>query len=348
MPRLRLRMTVELGLRGPKFYRWLPIGADNGIRLCRDSLELLLWFDAKSAQWASEVTEETIPRHVNLTAHRIYADITATMGDIELLSYMSSRDFSRVPNEEEERLEERYEAHGREVFSLLRDGVSRLLTFIRVEKGQFWLDPLDIDLDRMASHSAEFEARAQVDNGPWFRWQPTQSIVLRVEAPIYPNAPPRFLTATDWPKAQAFVSAGRQPDLTCQLLVAAERFADAGSERVALTEAVTALEIAVSRFMDSPKADYVLSEPIRSRLGFETLGNLHRRRGLTASVAFLLPILFDQSTLPNEVLANCRQAIVERQNVIHGGQRRVDPDKLRNFLGGIRYLCEVLQEATAT
>jgi len=143
------------------------------------------------------------------------------MDDIELLSYMSSRDFSQQPTEEEEPLAERYEIHGREVFSLFADGVNRLLTFIRVEKGQFWLNPLEIDLDRMASHSAEFEARAKVDGGPWFRWQPTQLAVLRVDAPIFREAHPRYLTPTDWPEAQAFVSAEGQPNLPRQLLAAA-------------------------------------------------------------------------------------------------------------------------------
>ncbi len=344
---LRIRMTVELGIQGPVFYQWLPLGPENGIRLCRDDLELVLWLDVKSVQWVSEVAEEDIPNRINLTTHRIYADITATMDDDALLSYMPVRDFSRQPTEEEESLAERYELHGREVFSLLADGVNRLLTFIRVEKGQFWLNPLEIDLDRMASHSVEFKARAQVDDGPWFSWQPTQSEVLTLGAPIFREAPPRYLTSTDWPEAQAFVSAEGQPNLPRQLLAAAEAFAAAGSERVALTEAVTALEVAVSWFVESPKSDYLLTEPLRSRLGLESMKSVLHRRGLTATVGFLLPILFDSSKLPDEVLATCRQAIEARQNVVHRGARRVDPDKLRRFLGGIRNLCEVLQEATA-
>jgi hypothetical protein len=342
-------MTVELGIQGPKFYRWLPIGSENGIRFNRNNLELVLWLDVKSVQWASEVTEEDIPNHINLTAHRIYADVTATMDDIELMSYMSSRDFSQQPTEAEEPLAERYEIHGREVFSLFAEGVNRLLTFIRVEKGQFWLNPLEIDLDRMASHSAEFEARAQIDGGPWFRWQPTQSVVLRVDAPIFREAPPRYLTPPDWPEAQAFVSAEGQPNLARQLLAAAEAFADAGSERVALTEAVTALEVAVSRFMDSPKADYQLSEPLRSRLGLESLKGLKKRqRSLMASVTFPLPILFDSNTLSSETLATCREAISKRNKVVHDGLLYIDPDTCWRFLGGIRNLCEVLQEATAS
>ncbi len=75
---------------------------------------------------------------------------------------------------------------------------------------------------------------------------------------------------------------------------------------------------------------------------------MYRRYGLTAFVSFVLPILFAPSTLPDEVLTTCREAIAERQNVIHGGQRRVDREKLRNFLDGIQSLCKVLQGATAS
>jgi hypothetical protein len=341
-------MIVELGVRGPVFYQWLPLGPENGIRLCQGDLELVLWLDVKSVQWDSEVAEEDIPNHINLTAHRIYADTTATMDDVELLSYMPVRDFSRLPTKEEEPLTERYEIHGREVFSLFADGVNRLLTFIRVEKGQFWLNPLQIDLDRMAFLSAEFEAKAKVDGGPWFRWQPTHPAVLTIDAPIFREAPPRFLTPADWPEAQAFVTAEGQPNLPRQLLAAAEAFADAGSERVALTEAVTALEVAVSQFMDSPKADYQLSEPLRSRLGLESLKSLKKRqRSLMASVSFPLPTLFDSDTLSSETLATCREAIRKRNQVVHDGLLYIDPDTCRRFLGGIRNFCEVLLEATA-
>jgi hypothetical protein len=341
-------MTVELGVRGPVFFQWLPLGPENGIRLCRGDLELVLWLDVKSVQWAGEVAEEDIHNHINLTADRIYADITATMDDVELLSYMPVRDFSRQPMEEEEPLAERYQTHGREVFSLLADGVNRLLTFIRVEKGQFWLNPLEIDLDRMASHSIEFEAKAKVDSGPWFRWQPTLP-EFRVGVPIFREAPPRYLTPTDWPEAQAFVSAEGPPNLPRQLLAAAEAFADAGSERVALTEAVTALEVAVSQFMDSPKADYQLSDPLRSRLGLESLKSLKKRqRSLMASVSFPLPILFDSDTLTSETLDTCREAIRRRNQVVHDGLLYIAPNTCRRFLSGIRNFCEVLLEATAS
>ncbi len=264
-------MTVELGIQGPMFHRWLPIGLDNGIRSSRNGFELLLWLDTKSVQWASEVSEEVVPNHVNLTVHRIYADITTITDDAELLSHMSSRDFSQPPNADEELLAERYEIHGKEVFSLLQVGLNRFLTFIGVEKGQYWVDPLKFDLDDMPSLSVEFRARAQVGDGSWFRWQPTQRTSITVEVPNG-EVLSRFLTQIDWPEAQTFVSAGRQPDLTRQLLAGAEALANSGSERVALTEAVAALEVALSRFTSSPKADALISLIKPPRFGLENLG----------------------------------------------------------------------------
>lgn len=328
------------------FYQWLPVGADKGIRLRRNDLELLLWFDVKSAQSAKELSEEEIPYHIDLTAHRIYADITTTVDDIDLLSYMYNRDFSRQPTQEEEPLAERYEDHGREVFSLLRDGVNGLLTFIRTEKGQFWIDTFEIDLDNISSHAVSFKAKAQINDDSWFRWDPTQR--SRMSVIVSHESDPRFLVPTDWPKAQAFVTSEKRPELTRQLLAAAEALADAENGRAALTEAVTALEVALNRFAKSPKPEYLLTEPVRSRLGLENLGTLQGRLGLTASVSFLLPILFDPSTLTSKTLSTAREAIQERQNVVHGGQRRVDPDSLWHFLSGIRKLCEVLQDATVT
>jgi hypothetical protein len=338
-------MTIPLVLRGPAFYQWLPIGIQKGLYLRRDDLELSLWFDAKSAVWASNLSEEDILNSSKVTAHRIYADITTTMDDIELLSYMSSRDFSRAPSEDEEPLAELYKTHGMKVFSLLQDGVNRFLTFVRVEKGQFWLDSLEIDLDNISSHSTEFGARAQVDNGAWFRWKPSQTIPLRAEVHIGQN--PRFLTPSDWPEAQAFVSSERRPNLTRQLLASAEAFADTGNNRVALTEAVSALEVALNRFAASPKPDHLLPETVRSRMRLTSLSNIQERLGLTASVSLLLPMLFDQSTLSGESLDTCRDAIAERQNVVHGGQRRVVSDKLQRYLREIRLLCDVLENGTA-
>jgi hypothetical protein len=127
------------------FYQWLPIGSQQGIHYVQSGYTLLLWFDATCTVWAGDRTEEEITRTVNVSAYRVYADITVDNLQEDLLEYMRSRDFTRQPTPNEEELTQRYENHGREVFSIVRDGLNHLLTFARTEKGQYWLTPYKID-----------------------------------------------------------------------------------------------------------------------------------------------------------------------------------------------------------
>jgi hypothetical protein len=114
------------------------------------------------------------------------------------------------------------------------------------------------------------------------------------------------------------------------------------ANRAALTEAVSALEVALATFARSPQTAKLLPTSLRLRLGVESLPRLIERIGLTGSVAVVLPFVVPEDHLPADVLAACRNAIVDRQTVVHQGQRDVDAVKLRAHLRGLRRLCEVL------
>jgi hypothetical protein len=55
-------------------------------------------------------------------------------------------------------------------------------------------------------------------------------------------------------------------------------------------------------------------------------------------------MLFPEEIIPTEVLRGCAEAISQRQNVVHTGQRTVEATKLANFLKSIRTLCELLEK----
>jgi len=181
-----------------------------------------------------------------------------------------------------------------------------------------------------------------VFDGVWFRWQPTQLGRLAV-ASLPDNNDPRLIRAVDWQLVQEFVANDKKPTLTMQLLAGAESLADEGSERAALTEAVSALEVALAKFARSSEIESTIPAAIRGRLGVESLPKLVDRLGLSASVSVLLPFLLSEELLPGDLLRTCREAISERQNVVHGGQRHVDPSRVQKYLWGLRQLCEVLE-----
>jgi hypothetical protein len=93
--------------------------------------------------------------------------------------------------------------------------------------------------------------------------------------------------------------------------------------------------------------DAALASSITDRLDVSTLPSLVERMGLTQTVSLALPFLFTEAVLPAELLATCRDAIKQRQNVIHSGQRGVKPEALQKHLDALRRLTELLLRHSA-
>src|SRR2546421_8057252 len=145
MPKLEIELKIPIetepliGAPALTFTRWLPLGKREGIELSEDGIKLILWFDISATWWASETTEEELPRHVNVLAHYVRAH--ATIEDIDqcLASYMGNRDFGRLPNDSEEVIQSEYDKLGQRLFKVLIERVNRLISYARAFKGQYWL-----------------------------------------------------------------------------------------------------------------------------------------------------------------------------------------------------------------
>jgi hypothetical protein len=326
------------------FSEFLPIGRDHGIKFENGTHEVSLWFNEKCIAWASSHTPEEISRWINVTVHRIYVEVTTESINNDLLEYMQRRDFTRMPTQEEQPLADRYEQHGREVLSVVADGVNRLLNFARSEKGQFWLTPYQIDLENTSSYATFFRAKARLESGEPFRWNPSQ--ISRGTSNWGENTS-RFITSVEWPQVRDFVTIGKRPTLTLQLLAGAESLAESGNNRAALTEAVSALEIAINEFARSPRLSDIYPSSISERLGVESLAKVVQSLGLTGSVSLVLPLVLPDSELPGDILKSARDAINERNNIVHNGQREVPSSRLILFLKTIRFVCEKLLQFRA-
>jgi hypothetical protein len=185
------------------------------------------------------------------------------------------------------------------------------------------------------------KAKASVGDGQWFVWHPTHTIHLKGVA-VHTTNDPRYLRPDDWKHVQEFLNNTRRPTLALELLAGAESLAKAGSDRAALTEAVSAVEVALASFSRRANLDALLAPSIRERLGVESLSSLVERTGLTQAVSCLVPFLFPESELPADLLTACRDAIAQRQAVVHTGQRAINPQALSRHLHALRRLTELL------
>jgi hypothetical protein len=222
--------------------------------------------------------------------------------------------------------------------------VNRLIAFARSRKGQYWLTEHDIDHDQLRSCFHKFDARGRVDEGPWFTFSPptTDRITIRT------GGTNSYIEEGDWSAFRDFVVGAKKPDLVGELLAGAEYLLKAGHCRSALTEAVTALEIVVYRFSRRPKADGGLGDRMAGRLGLSTLSSQVNHLGLSATVKYLLPTILPEDILPFAILSECQEALTQRQNVVHNGQRDVDESFTQRAISAIRRFCSILDSLTQT
>jgi len=329
-----------IGTPALTFSHWLPIGKEQGICIAEGSAKLTLWFDLKATWWASQPTEEDLRKHNNVLAHYINADFEVDGLSDDLRKYIQQRDFSKLQTDEEKPFQDAYKALGKQLLYLLLTRVNRLVSYARAKKGQYWLVEYELDEGRMHSLFNEFEARGRFDNDSLFRFQPAvgdhMTIVMQSDE--------KYITEDEWPIVKEFVGSDFKPPLVGELLAGAEQLAGNGHRRSALTEAVTALEIALYSFSRSAKADSGFGLIMAERLAAKTLAGQVKHLGLSGSFNYLLPLIFTDEILPLGVLKGCQQAILQRQNVVHNGQRDVDEKTLHKALHFIRQCCDILRK----
>jgi hypothetical protein len=322
------------------FASWLPIGDAEAIRLDGNEMALKLWFDRTSA-WGSP-KEEELAYHLNVLVDTIFADVVLRQVPDELAHYMARRDFTRRPTPEEEPLQRQYDEIAYSLFTFVIGTVNRLLSYVRSKKGQYWLGEYPLDRGIMASYFNRFEAKATFADHPPFRFGPTQIDERAIEW----ISEDRYIQKDEWDEIRAFIYGKSRPPLVGTLLAGAEALAARGQNRSALTEATTALEVALYAFAKNPNAESAFGPYLAKRLNVSSLQNQVEHVGLTGSINYLIPTILPEWVLPQHVIEGCQAAIAQRQNVVHQGQREVEAGFLKASLNAIRAMCETLESLT--
>jgi hypothetical protein len=283
------------------FSHFLPIASDQFLTLERDGLTLTLWFDREciTAFWGRDT--EDFSKWANPSVNQIMADVVPVEPvSEELLQHLRSGNLSDVT----QAVLDEYVGLGTRIYSLTLTHVNRLMRFAHSVKGQYWLEEYLLDPVNQASAFAHFRSKVQIDSA-WFNWLPPSGAYSR--AVIWADDP-SYIRKEDWPSACDFVKSSKKPPLVAQLLAGAQRLQSEGHRRAALTEAVTALEVALHEFARSPKAVELFSPGLAKRMAVESIHSQIDHLGLSGSVRYLLPVLFSEDKMPTDVLLGCREA----------------------------------------
>jgi hypothetical protein len=319
------------------FAGWLPDSSSDHIIVDKDRLRAELWFDRSCLNYPAGTDPLT---HDNILAHALKLEVAVDGLDDEFIQAII--DASKLPSPEGTPFSDRYEELGKEIYDLTMITVNRLITFVRVDKLQYWLQELEVDAGRMASAFVHFQAVCSIDRANWYMWRPTSRELMLTVLPYRTT----WITREDWITAGEYVRSGRSGKFVPDLLATAIANAWSGNRRSALVEAVTALEVAVSEFARSPKSEQAFGKIFSERMDVSSLKSQVSHMGISGSIKYLFPVIVPEASVSNESFRTCSKALEERNNVVHNGQRDVSPSKIHKYITSIEKICSYFIEHT--
>jgi hypothetical protein len=343
---VRMRIPIIPESRSILFWNWLPVDEEDSLRVEEEGMSLRLWFDLECIKGASrprEKSELSLPGWRWVWATEVLADVTLEGEPDDLAEFVMTTGHRRNAAEsttEEEDLLRQYRRLGERVYSFVLSNVNRLMSYIRTEKAQYWLEEYSIDPSTMGAAFRRFGARVTLDGSEWAEWVPTDVSSLSIKFP----SPSQYMDREDWVRAGRFVNSEERPSLVRELLAGAYLLAEKQHRRSALTEAITALEVAVAQFAKAPDADRTFGPIFAERMGVSSLASQSKHLGFSGTLKYLFPVIFTEEQMPTELLKECQEAIDQRNNVVHHGQRDVRQERLDTFLSSINRVCFLLED----
>lgn len=325
------------------FHSWLPYKDEQSILIIEKNYEIKIEFNINSTIWASDKKLEDIHKWVNVTVHRVFINVIIKNVEDQLVQFMQENiSEDKTPNPE---LRKQFEVIGKEILDIIFYYLNRLISYVRFEKGQFWLNEFPKDYD-MHSYYIHFDAKAKIleDGAQWFRWRPTHTIHMNSNINLDIKC---YLEELEWDGVKEFIFSKTRPNLVLELLSKAENLARNDHRRNAIIDSVSALEIALFAFSKNPSKT-ILNNYRGIRDSFESLQKHIEHLGFSSSIRYLVPILFNNEQILTEDLQNCSTAIEIRNNVIHHGQRDIDEKLFYKLFKSIKNVCIILNKYAAT
>lgn len=338
MPSLHLKLVIDLEEVGYlTFNRWLPHEPSERIRFSGKGFQAELSFslDLMPTLFPPGIS---ITNLVNVMARKALVEVELIDLSEELVEFSRIDSMQRI-RPENKGLHDDLISKFNEVRDAIVEILNRLISCARAMKGQYWVTEIaDIN-----GGVANFYNRVEI----WISYDGMRFELFRLGNPIELAGAwgenQRYISRKDWPKILEFVAGNARPPLVGSLLANAYELSSKGYRRSALLEATTALEVSLAQFIRQSK-DRPLPGNLDGRLEVDTIDDLTKKFGLRGAFGLVLPLLLSEKDLPTASLSRCREAIDERNRVVHNGKRDVSRRKLAEWLPSIEFCCQALCE----
>jgi hypothetical protein len=324
------------------FRQWLPLRAQDSLHAKEGQFDLRFWINGECVDHVL-ITE--LERYPEIPIRKLHVDLSGAQVSTSLADAITrlSSEVDWAPQHIDSTYDlgllGGYRTLGMHLYLAAVKHFNRLAAYVRAMKGQYWLHEYVADVENLSSEFTKLGARVKLGEGEWIRLSSPGMLVFRL--PAFERK--RLIDQNDWEALREHLAGERKAPLVGQLLAGADEFYELGHRRAALIESVSALEVAITHYARRPNPE-CWSEVFGRRSNAAHLNTHIEHLGLTCTVGYLFPVIFSEEQIPGTILRDCHEAIIERNTVVHRGQRDIDDEKLKKYLTSIRELCDKLHQ----
>lgn len=294
--------------------------------------------------------KEEIKIWLNLPINKIYVDVNVLGVPNKISNFIyNERDspkqnhYGIKPGERNyDKLKENYKDLGEKVLQSALETYNRFIAFASNEKGQYWLSKRQFDKNNIPSMNNEFHSQVCSEDYDWIRWCPPFTTEIQINITGIESS----IREDEWKQVKRFIKGNSRSNLVLELLANAQSLLDSNHRRGAIIESISALDVAVSRFVKTPKIGSLPPPDRVERFYAQGLKKTFEEIRLLSTIEYVMPLLFSSEILPTEILSKTTEAIETRNSIVHHGRRDVSEGKIRPLISTVIKTCKILIKYT--
>jgi hypothetical protein len=237
---------------------------------------------------------------------------------------------------------EKTEEFGREVFDVVMEVHKGLVSYFRNIAKQYCVKPIIIDSRNYENFLDAHCGTVWLDsNGTWRRFLTDRNRAVHITVTTWENC---SVDHDMWDQASGFIERGGRAHMRDVLVANSLDYLSQQNGRLAVVEAVTALESALKQLL--PKV--ILRLPGVPQIEEKELDKVMEQAGLRLVAQVGLKLIMTPAGLSAEDIQSIGEAIDTRNNVLHDFQREVEISKAQRYVSAICRVIERFEHWTNT
>ena len=233
---------------------------------------------------------------------------------------------------------EKTEYFGREIFNLVIEIHSMIVSYFRNIMKQYWIEFLTLNPDNYQSFLDEWNTVWLGSNSKWQRFFVVRKQVLSFTSYIHKNGVDR----DTWGQISTFIEKGGRAPMRDVLIANSHQHLSQNNGRLAVVEAVTALESFIKQFLSK----VILRLPGAPQIEEKQLDRLIQKTGLRLVTEVGLKMIMASADLRSEDIKIAAKAVEARNEILHGPRKGLEISLAQEYISAIERVIEKLESWT--